>query len=64
MVDYMACRTDELIKGENYNKHELENIVSWWKNKSTNRYESLKSEGKLRTELEIWTSGKDIQIIR
>jgi len=42
----------------------LENIVQWWKNKATNRYETLKSEGRVRTELEVWTSGKDIQIIR
>lgn len=64
MVDYMACRTDTLIKGENYSKFELNNIVNWWKNKAINRYETLKSEGRLRTELEVWTSGKDIQIIR
>jgi hypothetical protein len=64
MVDYMNCRTDQLVKGENYNKHELVNIVEWWRNKAINRYETLKSEGRLRTELEVWTSGKDIQIIR
>ena len=63
-VDYMACRTDTLIPGENYHKHELGNIVEWWRNKAINRYETLKTEGRLRTELEIWTSGKDIQIIR
>jgi hypothetical protein len=64
MVDYMACRTDTLIKGENYSKFELDNIVNWWKNKAINRYDTLKSEGRLRTELEVWTSGKNIQIIR
>ena len=64
MVDYVNCKTDVLIPGENYEKHHLANIVEWWKNKATNRYETLKSEGRLRTELEVWTSGKDIQIIR
>lgn len=63
-VDYMACKTDKLIPGENYHKHELSNIIEWWRSKAINRYETLKSEGRLRTELEIWTSGKDIQIIR
>ena len=63
-VDYMNCKTDELLPGENYEKHNLENIIAWWKQKASNRYENLKSEGRLRTELEIWTSGKDIQIIR
>jgi hypothetical protein len=64
MVEYMGCKTDTLLPGENYHKHELANIVAWWKNKAINRYETLKSEGRLRTELEVWTSGKDIQIIR
>jgi len=63
-VEYMGCKTDTLLPGENYDKHELENIVAWWKNKAINRYETLKSEGRLRTELEVWTSGKHIEIIR
>jgi hypothetical protein len=53
-----------LIKDENYDKFELENIISWWKNKATNRYETLCKEKRLRTELEVWTSGKDIDIMR
>jgi len=63
-IDYINCKTDKLIPGENYEKHTLVNIIEWWKKKATNRYESLKTEGRLRSELEIWTSGKDIQIIR
>ena len=63
-VDYMNCKTDKLLPGENYAKHELSNIIEWWRSKAINRYETLKSEGRLRTELEIWTSGKNIQIIR
>lgn len=64
MVDYLACKTDTLKPGENYDKHHLPNIIEWWRNKAINRYETLKAEGRLRTELEVWTSGKDIQIIR
>jgi hypothetical protein len=63
-IDYINCKTDTLIPGPNYEKFELENIIKWWKNKATNRYETLKTEGRLRSELEVWTSGKDIQIIR
>ena len=63
-VDYMNCKTDVLLPGENYDKHELSNVIDWWRSKAINRYETLKTEGRLRTELEIWTSGKDIQIIR
>jgi hypothetical protein len=64
MVDYVNCKTDKLSPGENYEKHHLSNLIQWWKNKASNRYDTLKSEGRLRTELEVWTSGKDIQIIR
>jgi hypothetical protein len=64
-IDYICCKTDTLIKDkENYHKFELENVIQWWKQKATNRYETLKSEGRLRSELEVWTSGKKIQIIR
>jgi hypothetical protein len=63
-IDVVNGKTDVLIKGENYDKFELENIITWWKNKATNRYETLKKDNRLRTELEVWTSGKDIQIIR
>lgn len=64
-IDYICCRTDTLIEDkENYHKFYLENIITWWKNKATTRYETLQSEGRLRNELEVWTSGKHIQIIR
>ena len=63
-VDYVNCKTDVLVKDDNYDKFELENVVQWWKNKASNRFDTLKAEGRLRTELEVWTSGKDIQIIR
>jgi hypothetical protein len=64
MIDYVNCKTDKLSPGENYEKHHLSNLIQWWKNKASNRYDTLKTEGRLRTELEVWTSGKDIQIIR
>lgn len=64
MKDYLNCKTDVLIPGENYEKHHLVNLIEWWRKKAINRYETLKSENRLRTELEVWTSGKDIQIIR
>jgi hypothetical protein len=64
MVDYVNCKTDVLIPGENYEKHKLANLIEWWRNKAVNRYVTLHNEGRLRTELEVWTSGKDIQIIR
>lgn len=64
MVDYVNCKTDKLLPGENYDKHHLSNLIKWWKNKASNRYDTLQKENRLKTELEVWTSGKDIQIIR
>ena len=54
----------KLIKGQNWEKFEYENIIKWWKKKAGKRYEKLKSEGRFRTEVELWTEDQDIQIIR
>lgn len=62
--DIVAGSTDKIIPDENFDKHYLKNVVEWWKNKATNRYETLSREGRLRTEIEVWTSGKEIDIIR
>jgi hypothetical protein len=62
--DIVLGKTDQYKIGDNYEKHNLDNIITWWKNKASNRYDTLKSEGRLRTEIEVWTSGKPIDIIR
>ena len=55
---------DELIRGPNWDKFYLENIIAWWKKKATKRYEKLKAEDRFRTKVELWTDDDDIQIIR
>jgi len=57
---------DEVLRpGQNYDKFHFDNLVNWWKKKASNRYESLKSDGRLRTELETWNRNPDsIDIIR
>ena len=50
--------------GKNWDKYYLENVISWWKKKSTKRYEKLKKENRFRTKVELWTDDKEIQIIR
>ena len=58
-------RTDKLIPDkENYDKFRLDNIINWWKKKATNRFENLKAENRLRTEIEVWTGDKELDIIR
>lgn len=54
----------ELVRGPNWDRFYLENIISWWKKKATKRYEKLKEENRFRTKVELWTDDDDIQIIR
>jgi hypothetical protein len=54
----------ELIRGPNWDKFYLENIISWWKKKATKRYEKLKEDCRFRTKVELWTDDDEIQIIR
>ena len=49
---------------ENYDKHYLESIIEWWKKKAQSRYDNLKTEGRLRSEIEVWTGDKELDIIR
>ena len=54
----------ELLRGQNWEKHELDNIIKWWRKKATKRYEKLKADGRFRNNVELWTEDDDIQIIR
>jgi hypothetical protein len=61
----VLLRGAEPIKNpESWDKFYLENLIEWWKKKATNRWNKLNEEGRMRTELEVWTSGKEIDIIR
>jgi len=55
---------DSLVRGQNWDKFHLDNIVQWWKKKASKRYEKLKKEDRFRTKVELWTDDDDIQIIR
>ena len=54
----------QLDKNENYDKHNLQNLIEFWKNKAVKRYQKIKSDNKLRTEQETWLDDEDLQIIR
>jgi len=45
-------------------EHTMDEAIIWWKKKATKRYEKLKSTDRLRTELEVWKQGTDLEIIR
>ena len=55
---------DKLVRGQNWDKFHLDNIISWWKLKATKRYETLKRDGRFRDKVELWSQDDDIQIIR
>ena len=63
-IEYTNKMVNILIKGDDFDHYGEQNIIDWWKKKASKRYETLKSEGRLRTELEVWTSGKHIDIMR
>ena len=59
-------KENKLIKADNYDRFELENIIGWWKKNATKRYNNIVSDGRLRKELEVWNQNtmNDIDIIR
>ena len=71
--DYGFANVREVLRGEetqlienpqNFDKFYMESVVEKWKKMSAKRYEKLKFEGNLRTELEVWTKDMEIDIIR
>jgi hypothetical protein len=63
--EYMNMETDELRKKDNYDRYSFDGVVDWWRKKAVNRFETLKVDGRLRTELETWNmNAEDIDIIR
>ena len=45
-------------------EHNSEEAITWWKKKATKRFEKLQSQERVRTQLEIWEPGADLEIIR
>lgn len=63
--DMVLGKTDKLVPDkENYDKFHMENIIEWWKKKACSRFTTLQTENRLRTEIEVWTGDKEIDIIR
>ena len=44
--------------------HTAHQAIEWWKKKASRRYDKLTREGRVRTQLEIWEPGADLEIIR
>lgn len=52
--EYMNMETDELRKKDNFDRYSFDGVIDWWRKKAANRFESLKSDNRLRTKLETW----------
>ena len=62
---YLRGDDTELVKADNFDRFELDQLIDWWRRKAVKRYDNLKSEGRIRTELEVWNEKPEgIQIIR
>ena len=64
--DVLLGKTKNLVKAENFDRFELENIILWWKKNATKRYNNVVADGRVRKELEVWNSDSmnKIDIIR
>ena len=45
---------DTLVKAENYDRFSVDQIISWWRKKASRRYETIRDEGRVRMEQEIF----------
>jgi len=62
---YLNLESDTIVKADNFDRFSLEGVTDWWRKKATNRYETLKADGRLRSVIETWnTNADDIDIIR
>jgi len=54
--DYIFGKTDKLIKKPNYDNYSFDNLTKWWKKKAQKRWEKLRSDGRIRPNLEFWNA--------
>jgi hypothetical protein len=64
--DVLLGKTNVLTKAENYDRFELENIITWWKKMAIKRHNNIVADGRIRKKLEIWSKDtmNTIDIIR
>ncbi len=64
--DVLLGKTNTLQKAENFDRFELENVITWWKKLAIKRYNNIVADGRVRKELEVWNKDTmdKIDIIR
>jgi hypothetical protein len=57
VIEHVMSNGDiPLKKRDNYDRYSLDSVIEWWRPKAQKRYEKLKADGRLRSELEIYTT--------
>lgn len=57
VVEHIKSNGDiELRKRDNFDRFKLESVIEFWRNKAQRRYTKLKEDGRLRSDLEVYTS--------
>ena len=64
--EVLLGNTDTLVKADNYDRFELENVTKWWRKLATKRYNNIVADGRIRTNLEVWNADtmNSIDIVR
>lgn len=63
-IDIVNGKTDKIVPAPNFDRYTTEELIQWWKKLATKRYNKLKEEDRLRSDLEVWTEDSQIDIIR
>jgi hypothetical protein len=57
VVEHVMSEGDiPLRKRDNYDRYSLDSVVEWWRPKAQRRYEKLSADGRLRHDMEIYTT--------
>lgn len=64
--DILLGKTETLTKAENFDRFELDGVITWWRKLATKRYNKMIAEGRVRKDLEVWNQDtmNKIDIIR
>lgn len=63
-IDIVNGKTDKIVAASNFDRYTQDELIKWWKSLATKRYNKLKEEDRLRSDLEVWTENSQIDIIR
>jgi hypothetical protein len=63
-IDIVNGKINEIVKAPNYDRFHDNELIEWWRKLATKRFDNLNKDGRLRSDLEVWTKDSQIDIIR